>query len=73
MGCSGKKLCGAVIADLPDTMPGKSYEEIASSLREWRPFSVKSAVRDLVEEGAVVRGGTHINPRFWRAHNTLAP
>lgn len=54
-----------VLKALP-TEGGLSYQEIHARVGEWSIITIKHAVRQLKEEGLVIRGGSHQQPAFRR-------
>lgn len=58
------KICEQVLAAIPAVAPGLSYQAIHAKIGMWSIITVKHAVRQLREEGLVVREGSHQQPEF---------
>lgn len=56
-----------VLRALPAAAPGLTYQAVHLQIGEWSIISVKHALRQLREEGLVVREGPHNAPEFRRA------
>lgn len=55
-----------VLRVLPTAAPGLTYQAVHSKNGEWSIISVKHTIRQLREEGLVVREGSHQQPEFRR-------
>lgn len=53
-----------VLRVLPTAAPGLTYQAVHSKIGEWSIISIKHALRQLREEGLVVREGSHNEPQF---------
>ena len=60
------KMTDRVLRVLPTKAPGLTYQAVHSKIGEWSVTSVKHAIRQLREEGLVVREGSHQQPEFRR-------
>ena len=60
------KIVEQILEVLPTSAPGLSFQDVHARIGMWSLNTVKHGIRQLREEGLVIREGSHQHPEFRR-------